>query len=126
MSGRFYCSKCNTGLIHEVCPVCGRKTRKIPTPFVHYDSGSAGRPRKRRSPSQAARLIPLLAKRDGWVCHLCKEPIDRALKDGPRRATLDHLLPRSRGGTNAKGNLKLAHAECNETRGNRPLPELVV
>jgi hypothetical protein len=64
-----------------------------------------------------------LAERDGWWCWLCGGAIDPALGDGPWRATVDHLVPRSRGGTSQLDNLRLAHRRCNNRRGSH-LPEL--
>ena len=66
-----------------------------------------------------------LAERDGWICWLCELPIDPDAIDGsPDRATVDHVVPKSRGGPTEPGNLRLAHARCNGHRGN-DLPELV-
>lgn len=41
-------------------------------------------------------------------------------KDSARQhfATVDHVKPLSKGGTNAEENLRLAHAKCNTARGN--------
>lgn len=52
----------------------------------------------------------VLAKSD--ICHLC---------GFPGADTVDHLIPRSKGGTNHPSNLAPAHMSCNGRRGNRPL-----
>ncbi|MEM7285436.1 MAG: HNH endonuclease [Actinomycetota bacterium] len=66
-----------------------------------------------------------LAARDGWECWLCELPIDPdALVGSAERATVDHVVPRSRGGPTEPTNLRLAHARCNGRRGN-DLPELI-
>lgn len=69
------------------------------------------------------RLVEM-ATCQGWRCHLCGEPMThpRKEKGSPLRATRDHLIPRSHGGTSAPWNLKAAHAICNTKRGNSPLP----
>ena len=36
-----------------------------------------------------------------------------------QRATLDHIVPRSKGGADTLENLQLAHAHCNKVKGNR-------
>jgi hypothetical protein len=63
-----------------------------------------------------------LAERDGWWCWLCGDAIDPAAI-GAWQATVDHLVPRSRGGSSDIGNLRLAHRRCNNHRGSH-LPEL--
>ncbi len=68
--------------------------------------------------------IAQLAARDGWTCWLCEGPIDPDAPEGsPGQATVDHVVPKSRGGPTAPENLRLAHARCNGRRGN-DLPEL--
>ena len=44
----------------------------------------------------------------GDTCHLCRRP---------GADTADHLVPRSRGGTDDLANLRPAHAGCNYSRG---------
>jgi hypothetical protein len=69
---------------------------------------------------QLARIV----ERDGWTCWLCGGAIDPAAPaTGPWRATVDHLVPRSRGGTSELTNLRVAHRRCNNRRGSH-LPEL--
>lgn len=61
----------------------------------------------------ARRLSREVIARDGGRCHLCgAEGAD----------TADHLVPRSRGGTDDPSNLRAAHRVCNARRGARPLP----
>lgn len=58
-------------------------------------------------------------ERDGWTCQICAEPVD---PDAPANstwdATLDHIVPRSLGGSDDPGNLRLAHRWCNSVRGD--------
>ena len=42
-----------------------------------------------------------------------------------RNMTIDHILPRSRGGSDAPDNLQLLCAACNSTKGNRTQEELI-
>ena len=60
------------------------------------------------------------------VCALCGKPMLRNRFDAPhaqvwakRRATFDHIKPRSKGGIDTPDNLQLAHAHCNRIKGNR-------
>lgn len=56
--------------------------------------------------------LDALMVRDGYRCWLCGLPVTR------RRATRDHVIPRSKGGKNRASNLRLAHRRCNQRRGN--------
>ena len=65
-----------------------------------------------------------LGERDGWVCWLCDGEVDPdAPSSSPAAPTVDHVVPRSRGGRTVGSNLRLAHRRCNGQRANR-LPEL--
>lgn len=48
----------------------------------------------------------------GNICWLCGHPIDGL-------PSADHVIPRSKGGTDDIENLRPAHARCNYARGNR-------
>lgn len=59
-----------------------------------------------------------IAKRDGWCCHYCGIKLFGHVETfGP--ASVDHVLPTSRGGTNALSNLRLACVPCNSSKGAR-------
>jgi hypothetical protein len=61
--------------------------------------------------------LAAIAERDGWRCWLCDEPVPAAARPGdPNAPTLDHVLPRSKGGRREPGNLRLAHRRCNHRR----------
>lgn len=71
-------------------------------------------------------LTPLqrcaLYERDAWVCQLCAEPVDPLLTttnpNDDWAASLDHIVPRTHGGTDDDGNLRLAHRWCNSVRSD--------
>ena len=66
-------------------------------------------------------------ERDGWVCHLCDEPVDRVADFNDDFApSLDHLQPRSKGGSDDPKNLKTAHRLCNSRRQDDELEVLEV
>ncbi len=71
--------------------------------------------------------IDELGDRDEWTCWVCAgpvDPVDPASPPGsPHAPSVDHVVPRSLGGTNDPANLRLAHRRCNGQRGSR-LPEL--
>lgn len=66
----------------------------------------------------------VIAERDGWTCWLCGGPIDPEASSTSRHGpTVDHVVPRSRGGRTEAANLRLAHRSCNGARADH-LPEL--
>jgi 5-methylcytosine-specific restriction endonuclease McrA len=61
-------------------------------------------------------------ERDGWTCHLCNKSVPQNTQWSnddwqPDYPTLDHVVPRSHGGTDQPSNLRLAHMLCNTLRG---------
>jgi 5-methylcytosine-specific restriction endonuclease McrA len=57
--------------------------------------------------------------RDGWVCGICDDQVDRSLRwPHPMSASLDHVIPLSRGGAHALSNVQLAHLRCNVRKGD--------
>ena len=66
-------------------------------------------------------------ERDGWRCVWCQCHVLDARQlaeagpqphSGSRLATLDHFLPRTRGGTNRNDNLLTCCMQCNHDRGD--------
>lgn len=51
-------------------------------------------------------------KRDSWTCYICKRKV-RNISNHPRMATLDHVIPISKGGSHTYSNIKTCCAECN-------------
>lgn len=54
-----------------------------------------------------------LFKRDRYTCQYC------SVQPGPEELTVDHVLPRSRGGISSWENCLLACVECNKRKANR-------
>ena len=64
--------------------------------------------------------IPKVTKKNVWLrdagcCQYCKKEIRLS------EATVDHVLPKSKGGQNNWENVALACAKCNQKKGNRLL-----
>ena len=78
-----------------------------------------------RFASKSKKRIWRALEREGRaeVCHYCGTHIARGLPDGhPNLATLDHVIPRSRGGGNHIPNIVASCFECNNERGDKALP----
>ena len=70
-----------------------------------------------RVPRAVTRRISrrVLFARDGWECAYCGS--------SSNRLTLDHIVPRSRGGTSVWENVVASCAPCNHRKGDRLLEE---
>lgn len=122
MSDR-YCPKCHhvclvvmDGRGGLACSVCAEpwttSPPPMPKPFVRYS----------KLPSRLSPKLKTIGNRDNWTCHLCRLPVDPN-GAGERQPSVDHLVPRSKGGRNANSNLALAHRGCNMARADGPLPQ---
>ena len=82
-----------------------RAAARDPAPAVRARAASVKRRISRRA----------LFARDGWRCVYCG--------DGTTRLTLDHVVPRSRGGDSVWENVVTACGPCNLRKGDRLLEE---
>lgn len=60
-----------------------------------------------------------IGERDNWICGICKSKIDQSLfiYESDWAATIDHVFPRCKGGSNEDENLQIAHWKCNKEKG---------
>lgn len=77
------------------------------------------------SNSNGSKWIPRQARlavylRDGMACTYCGAGVET------EQLTLDHIIPRSHGGTHEATNLVTACGRCNSYRGNRSVEEFAV
>lgn len=97
---RLYCSK-----------LCSRRSTRRPK-----ELRSRSRFRQPTTPVRLSRLR--IYERDEWRCWLCDGAVNPELRwPDPRSASLDHVVPLSRGGADDESNLRLAHLDCNAARG---------
>jgi 5-methylcytosine-specific restriction endonuclease McrA len=73
---------------------------------------------QRRAEAASRRTIRrnTIYDRDGGRCHVCGKQTSRS------NFHIDHLIPRSKGGSDAAGNLAVTHPFCNQTRAAGRLP----
>ena len=68
--------------------------------------------------SSKPKLIAEILERDGWWCKLCNEAIDPELKYPSNYSlSVDHIIPRAKGGGNGVNNLQPTHLICNLRKG---------
>lgn len=61
-----------------------------------------------------------IAERDNFVCHICSGLVDMSLpRTSGLGATVDHVIPLSKGGSDEPDNLRLAHWVCNVRKGSK-------
>lgn len=59
-------------------------------------------------------------ERDGWICQICREPVDREARfPHPASPSLDHIVPIARGGEHSRANAQTACLGCNVRKGVR-------
>lgn len=62
--------------------------------------------------------------RNGWKCQHCKKKVNKRFKwPHPMCASMDHIIPLSRGGTHTYNNVQLAHLFCNLSKKDNALPQ---
>lgn len=91
---------------------------------IHPDVARAGKLKRRaRLRGVAVEHISPLAifKRDRWICQLCHQPTPQRLigTRSPRRPTIDHILPISKGGAHTHRNVQCACSDCNSRKSAR-------
>lgn len=77
------------------------------------------RSRQRSVLSDAKYTDREIFERDGWSCYLCGEQVRMDVpRLHPLGATIDHVVPLSRGGIDEPSNLRTAHWRCNSLKGS--------
>jgi hypothetical protein len=58
-------------------------------------------------------------ERDAWKCGICKKRINKHLKHPhPMSASLDHIIPLTRGGSHTRAGVQASHLRCNLRKYN--------
>lgn len=93
--------------LDEMAEALGVERRRLSRALTRAKvaGGERHAPRNGRGDKQA------LANRDGALCHYC------GTRRKLRRLTVDHVVPLTRGGTNARANKVLACRPCNAAKG---------
>lgn len=59
-------------------------------------------------------------ERDNWTCKICDKKIDDSLPyPNPMSASLDHIIPLSKGGSHTLNNVQSSHLSCNIKKKNK-------
>lgn len=108
-----------------VCKERGKRRLKKETGRLS-DSSARARARKYGTKLETVEARRVF-ERDRWICQLCGRKINRMVSaPHPMSASLDHILPISRGGDHTYANTQLAHLRCNIAKGNRGSGQLAL
>lgn len=101
-------------VVRSTCRACGR------TILWHSARSYCSTACNRNRPQRWRKHALQVHERDQWTCQLCGTPTLREWVRGDMRSpTLDHIVPRSLGGSDDIANLRTAHWLCNSIRGNQ-------
>lgn len=64
-------------------------------------------------------VIRFLIERDGDYCYLCDDGFERDHDEDFSEYTIDHVIPRSRGGLDHVENYRVTHLHCNQDKADR-------
>lgn len=73
-----------------------------------------------KSSAQRRQMLDAALLVHGWTCCICARPISQG------QESLQHMKPRSKGGTDDPDNLRPAHRRCNSALGDRELDQTLV
>ena len=121
-----HCKRCDAPMIkrngRKYCGDECRRLNNIEHIMELYDA-AASTGRVKEAMHWRREMTNYLAERDGVKCGICRKRVDITLASGtrgdPMGPSIDHVVPRSQGGTNDLANLRLTHWVCNNKRGNR-------
>lgn len=137
LARRFCSPKCRRDshreFVEATCELCGDVFTFAKTPAGRYGTRFCSKRCRSRSARWKANQLRRAAtraidaeefdlaeilKRDGCKCHICGRSIDPHLGwPHPQSASIDHLVPVSRGGSHTRQNVAAAHLFCNIGRG---------
>lgn len=101
-----------------------RRANGEPTERQLYPEAFANKDARRRARKAQADIEVFsrreIFERDQWTCGVCHQPVDETLQwPDPMSASLDHIVPLSQHGGHTRANCRLAHVQCNVSRGDR-------
>lgn len=130
-SGKTLCAKCSAKIndrdtkryakikANGLCRACGKPSRKGKVHCADCASKRNARYATLNAQHRAERLLVIYANQQG-KCGGCQHPYPQ------RNLTVDHIVPRARGGEDEPSNLQLLCHYCNSTKGDRPQSALIV
>ena len=105
------------GLVTDDMPP---KMRRFLARYQRLERGNAKRRKNAIRNSVSPKHIVRMCEAQNWKCAYCVKPMRKKRHKDFRgqEATVDHIVPISRGGGNWKANLTMACAKCNQEKGD--------
>lgn len=105
--------------VQGACARCGESFAPTTQLLVKYCSRDCLEDVKSLSNWISYRERLAIYERDGWACQICFEDLEPKSKPGSDwYPTLDHVVPRSKGGSDDPSNLRASHMWCNSVLGD--------
>lgn len=111
----------NAGLVFPYLGGASQQRLAMVVHFHRHQRVNRPQPSKLPPPSlQNPSVRTMYERRDGFVCHICGGEISQAPSQHPV-GSVDHVKPRSHGGSDYPSNIRAAHLWCNKRRGASPI-----
>ena len=111
------CSVCHNYYCKCWCLGCSRK-REYCICKSRYGKKSKVKPPPHPKKSRTKKIIDLLWAKQNGICYLCDGEMIKEYGHRQLSASVDHVIPKSKMGSNNITNLKLAHTGCNTRKGS--------
>lgn len=115
-------------LVEKSGPSAARRTGLKRATTEHYRAQVAKRVAKRatHTPKITPAQRRAILERDGWICQLCRKPIDPELRHPDRMSqSVDHRRAAEKGGAHDPANFQAAHLGCNAKKRDKLDPAVL-
>lgn len=120
------------GELTKICPICGKEFKTFKSQKITCSEHCSKIRHWRIQDNSGIKIdynisLQKLAMRDGNICQICGKPVDwddRELikvryKYGNQYPSIDHIIPKAKGGLHCWENVQLAHRICNSQKRDK-------
>lgn len=126
------------GELTKVCPICGKEFKTWKSQKITCSKKCSQIRIWRIKDNHGIKVdynisLKKLAMRDNNICQICHTPVDWDDKKlikvryryGDNYPSIDHIIPKSKGGLHAWDNVQLAHRICNSKKKDKVLSKVM-